>query len=732
MDLYQLRTVHNPKSVTHDAAPWPWWLAETPATPRWQWFVVCLAASLCTLLMTWPVAFQLSEGVITTPARTINPDLGQNVWNVWHFMNTWQRTDQLWSGLVTAPLQVNLVAQSYGVANLWLSLPSALLAGPIVGANTIILFGFWAGIVAMTVVAYRVCRSMPLAFVIGCLFVLTPAHLKNIEWAADENAAVHWLVLVHLGTIWWLRRPTAWRSSALACILVVVSLSSGYSGLFGVIYMALLVAVTLWAHADRQWRTAALAWAAVVAVLWAGVMALLTSELTNPLHVVGITWDAPQDVIVGGAGLRDWVMRQTIWLHVVSLADLVTPLASHPLWGAIPAVAAVRHPSEMGGYLGIFCLALFIWTLRTQPTSRHIGIVTGVLVLLACGLDIKLWYDQPFPALPGLFWVLDLVGVFRNASRPGLFLLYAWIPLLLVVTYGLARIERRWLQLALCAAMVIDFAPPQWVVVPMRTSAAAALIPRDGPAGAVLTLPIKKNAQQPLNDQLCHQRPIVAGYLARTPAYPVAWPAFIVRADPKRRLLPQDGLTAMQNMGIRYVIAQNQPIRAALAAMSGSGVLQVAERGTATVYAVPDGTKPVLTAGAGWWDEESAAGRVWRWTTSTAELVVLSSQPRHIQLVLHASSTAATVTDWELDGRHIGTVAIAAQPSLSARILRFTVPAGRSVVRIHAPAKPDVHGRAVAIAFTQLYVRSAQPVRDARVASGVHISTQPSCVTASQ
>jgi hypothetical protein len=61
-----------------------------------------------------------------------------------------------------------MATQSYGLTNLVVSLPIALLFGSVVAANTIVLLGFWAGIVLMTVLAYRVCRSLPLAFVIGC------------------------------------------------------------------------------------------------------------------------------------------------------------------------------------------------------------------------------------------------------------------------------------------------------------------------------------------------------------------------------------------------------------------------------------------------------------------------------------------------------------------------------------------------------------------------------------
>lgn len=727
MDLVRRRI--SPGQQTAPSAPvaWPWWLADAPIVPWWHWLLVCIAAGMSTLLMTWPVALHLADGVMTTPERTVNPDLGQNVWNVWHFMHSFLHSDQLWSGFIAAPLQVNLVSQSYGITNLWLSLPIALQYGPVAGANSIVLTGFWAGTVMMTLVAYRVTRSLPLAFVLGCVAVLTPAHLKNVEWAADENAAIHWLAVVHLVGVWLLRRPNVYRSVAMVLVLVLVSLSSGYSGLFGVVYLGLLVAVSLWVHADAGWRLRVLSWFVGAVVVWGGLMALLTSDALNPLGLAGMTWDAPQNVVSGTAGLRDWVMRQTVWLHVVSVADLLTPIAYHPLWSAIPGIASRRYPSEMGGYLGLVCLGIVVWTLRRHRVVRPLAWTVLVLVVLACGLEIKLWYDQPFPALPGLFWGLDLAGVFRNASRPGLFLLYAWIPLLLIVGYGLARIERRWVQVLACIALVVDFAPPQWVVVPMQAAPLAERIPVDGPTGAVLTLPIGKNDAQPLLDQLCHLRPIVAGYLARTPTYPIPYAALTVVPDPARLVFPHDGITAMQNMGIRYVLTRDASSTATVAAMQSAGITVLAQSGGEGLAQVPDGTLPLMLPGDGWWAEEIAGERRWRWTKDHAEIVFFSAQTRRVQIVLEASSLAATTTALSLDNRHIGTLEIAMQPAQTERVLQFIIPAGRSVLRLKTATVTDPLGRDVAVAFTRLAVRSAQHVGLPPVAPALAIPTQRLC-----
>jgi hypothetical protein len=711
-----------------DNRDWPWWLDVPRTLSGRQWLMVCLGALVCTVLMTWPIASQLGAGVMTTPERTLNPDLGQNVWNVWHFVNTWQHGDLLWSRLVSAPLAVNMVTQSYGLTNLVVSLPLALVFGPVVAANMIVLLGFWAGIVLMTMLAYRVADSLPLAFVVGCLFVLTPAHLKNVEWAADENAALHWIMLVHLVGVWWLRRPDVRRSAGLIGTMVVVSLSSGYFGLFGMVYLALIVGISLWARSLRDWRWVVTRWYIVVGVIWAGMMAVLSSDVLNPLHQAGIRWDAIQTNLGGGSGLRDWVMRQTIWLHVVSIADLVTPLAYHPLWSAVSIVATRKYPSEMGGYLGLVCLGVLTWTLYTQPRTRIVGLCVGVLVVLSCGLDIKLWYDQSFPAVPGLFWGLDVVGVFRNASRPGLFLLYAWIPLLLVLSYGLRYITQPWLVAVLCVAMIVDFLPPQWVVAPMRATTLATQIPHDGPQGAVLSLPVAKNDEQPLIDQMCHLRPIVTGYLARTPTYPLGWDALTTPVDPTRFLLPYDGVTALQNLGIRYILTRDPATMAAVAALASVGVQQLATTRDERLFVVPDGTLPVLMAGRGWWDEESSEGRRWRWTTNDAELVLFSAQPRRIELVVQASALAESMSEWQLNGRRVASLVIAAQPAQTERVLIVTIPAGRSVLRIQAPTMADVHRRAVGLAFTRLYVRGAQPLAMLPVIPPVPYPTTAYCV----
>jgi hypothetical protein len=708
---------------------WPWWVVSGPQYQGWQWVLVCLAALCCTIAMTWPVALSLGDGVMTTPERTVNPDLGQNVWNVWHIAATWRDGDLLWSRLVAAPLAINMATQSYGLTNLVLTLPIALIAGPIVAANSIILLGFWAGIVLMTVLAVRVTRSLPLAFVLACVFVLSPAHLKNIEWAADENAALQWIVLVHLAAVWWLRQPNLQRSSVLALVMLVVSLASGYFGLYGVMYVGLLTVVTLWAVPMRRWRIAVVSHGSAVVVLWAALMAVVSSELTNPLVRAGVHWDAAQVSIGGTDGLRDWVMRQTIWLHVVSVADLITPLRNHPLWGNVPLIAQVQHPSEMGGYLGLVCLGLLVWTSLRHRAVRLLLGVAAVCVVLAGGLELKLWYDQPFAAIPGLFWVLDVVGVFRNASRPGLFLLYAWIPLVLVLAYGVSRITRRWVVVVVCVGMLVDFAPPKWVVVPMLARPIASVVPTDGLDGAVLTLPIQKNDQQPLLDQLCHQRPIASGYLARTPGYPVPWEALTVPRDSTRILLPHDGVTSLHNMGIRYVVGASAGARASLDALAPDGVVQLSVKQDAALYEVPDRAVPVLSAGTGWWDEESDTGRVWRWSTGDASLVFLSAIPRRIQLVIEASSVAGVDSQWELDGRSVGTVAIAAQPGQTLRVLSLAIPAGRSILRMQAPTVTDAYGRSVAVAFTQLYVRSAQPVFGTVIPQLPFPRVRPLCAT---
>jgi hypothetical protein len=48
---------------------WPWWLESAPVISRQDWVIVCVGALLSTLLMTWPVAWQIGDGVMTTPAR---------------------------------------------------------------------------------------------------------------------------------------------------------------------------------------------------------------------------------------------------------------------------------------------------------------------------------------------------------------------------------------------------------------------------------------------------------------------------------------------------------------------------------------------------------------------------------------------------------------------------------------------------------------------------------------
>jgi hypothetical protein len=435
-------------------------------------------------------------------------------------------------------------------------------------------------------------------------------------------------------------------------------------------------------------------------------MFLLTGDFFDPQRRAGVVWNPPV-LEYGSAGLRDWQMRQTIWLHVVSMADLVTPLAEHPLWGLVPFVAQRPYPSEMGGYLGVVVLALISWHGWHRSAVRPLLGVALVCTLLAGGLELKLWYDQGFASIPGPLWLLDTVGVFRNATRPGLFLLYAWIPLALVVADALDALPVRWVQLVVVVCALVDFAPPHWVTAPVATGPAARLVSADG--GSVLTLPVKKNDQQPLIDQLCHRLPIVAGYLARTPAYPVTLdPRLVPAARSSTAVLPVDGYTMLQNIDVQTIIASDRATADALVAHGAGQLESVGTTAGASVYRLARGRLPVAMAGAGWWEPEGASPREWRWTTDRAEIVFVSVQPRRVSLQFSASRLTAGSLELALDDATIGSVAVPAQPAAIDRVVWLTIPAGRSVLTLTTATDVDPHGRAVGVAFTMLRVLQAE------------------------
>jgi hypothetical protein len=427
---------------------------------------------------------------------------------------------------------------------------------------------------------------------------------------------------------------------------------------------------------------------------------------------IGQRATSEQTLVGTSVALDDWYMRQTDPMHVLSLADIITPPSEHVWWWALGVAEQYPHPG-VGGYLGVGVVLLVLMGCWSERRIRVLAAVTGVLLWLACGPAVRLWEGQTGGTLPGLYALLNSVSVYKNATRPGMFLYYAWIPLTFVLAAALQRVQIRSPRLAvvLVVLLVIDFWPPVWGLVRHAPSLAVSLIPKDEPAGAVLEVPARMDEGQVLLDQMCHGRPLAAGYLARVPDFYVT-PMHGVVAPPKETIdvIPSHPLREMGNIGVRYLIVHHDAPNFVLANLIAWEVPLLAKVERERIFRVPVPTEASLVAAKNWWDSEDNGTQRWRWSQAESRLIILSERPKIVRIAMTMSSIAPVTAQWRLNGSDVFAQDVPAQPQMTSRVVSLPIVAGVNYLDVRSATTTDVHGRAVGIAFTRLEIVGSSEV----------------------
>lgn len=687
-----------------DNDAWPWWLPLLVWPSRATLVLVSCAYAVLTVVWTWPMLSAFSHGVIAPTWGVNQQDISLNVWNAWHFVNTWQTGDWLLTQAVFYPQQINLLRQAYGLTQLVLVAPITAIWGPIAGVNSILAWGYWGGALGMFLVVYAITKRVPLAFVVGWIFAITPAHQTYVAWSAAENASIQWVVLLHISVMWWLRQPTWWRSGVVWLVLLINTLASRYFGLFGIVYAGVFVGYALWVRGMPAWRHQVLMRASIVCVVWVSAIAVLLIP-----NWVAYPYKAATHIAIdrddASFANDDWYERQSNPRLSVSLLDLVMPTPDQRWWAWLFPNLRVDG-TQMGGYLGISVLLLVGWAGWREPAVRPLLGVAGLLLLCAAGLYVRLVPDAQAPALPGIFWLFDAVSLFRNATRPGLFVLWAWIPILLVIAYAGSRSQHPMFILAACLVVWLDFAPWAWVISPQQATASATVMRDDATNGSVLTLPFGKNDARPLLDQICHGRPIAAGYLARVPPFVTSMRQIMVPARSATDVIPVVPVDELASLGVRFVVLKDTAAPYVRAALQDGGATRVWQDTDAEVWQIPAATRPALVPGAGWGEPEqgvTAQGEstTWRWSSAQSEVLIISQQDGVVRMALGVSGVKAARMQVTVNGAWSFALDVPAQPVFNERVVVLPVQAGLNQI-VFAMTPTHDNGRDIGAAFTRL------------------------------
>jgi hypothetical protein len=234
----------------------------------------------------------------------------------------------------------------------------------------------------------------------------------------------------------------------------------------------------------------------------------------------------------------------------------------------------------------------------------------------------------------------------------------------------------------------------------------------------VLALPPRNNDSQYLLDQLCHGRPLLGGYLARLPDYPLVrgssalqglWYTEALGPD----IVQLDTADELAALGVRYVILDRTQLpRGAQVRLHDSLTSneRIYESNALIVYAVTPREAAVVTLGDGWHAAESDDPRTWRWMGERAEIRTIARQstPAAFSLRATAFGQDRPLEIWQ-GSSLLGQWTIPAAPYDQVLQLDLLLPSGVQTFQLRSSTANHSTGRALSLSISdvRLAARSA-------------------------
>lgn len=675
--------------------------------------VALVIYTLLGILLTWPLAINLTTGVIGAVSGV---DAYQNAWNLWWTAQALTSLrNPFYSPLLFYPDGVDLFWQTLGFSQGVLALPVTLTLGPVAAVNWIVLTSFTVGGYATFLLAQRVTDNAAAALTGGATFICSPYHMEKIIDGNLEVAAIHWLPCYAYAFLLLLNSPSWRRALSAGALLIWVSLGSWYYGLFAVLYTA--CATGIWAygticasHGDQQWRCG------IRQVAW-GIAPLLIWALALAPALYGLTTGGDEPI---------WDMRQVQRERAADLVDVFLTNPVHPWWWWGLAVRAWRnqiYPNAVIWNVALGWVALGLGLLGAVTAWRVTWRWT--LLALAClilALGPKLRIAGWTTGLPLPYALLQNVPGIRSGQRPNHMVVMVSLSLAVLAAYGVVAAQRAlqqrgasistWIipvSLIALIAGLDGYAGPH-TIVERRIHPFYATLP--SPNGALMPLPlyININRSENLTAQMGHGWPIIGGYVARPPEYSFARYTPGVReiqfGEVERRDVvmpgwPESARRALAAYRIRYITMDLQShkdeyfarVRPLLSELGIESPVFADE--TLEVYAVPDSWQvtPVAYLGDGWQplEREGTTSIRWRWMGERAEIRLFNpfakTVPLHLTFWMEAYSEARPLK-YTLDDVVLGKFAIPSGRA-PARAIHMLLPPGKHVLTLESPATPD-------------------------------------------
>ncbi len=475
-------------------------------TRRREAALVVMLAVVTTVVLTYPLAFQLGSG-----GRVDAEDGLFSIWNIaWVARTVVADPTRLFDANIYYPHRNTLAfSEANLVAGLMAAPPYWLTRNPYTAHNTVVLLSFMLALAGAYLLVRHLTGSRPAAAVAGVLFGFCPfvfARSAHIQLLMTAGLPFSMLVFHRL-----VERPGIGRGIVLGLVLAVTALACGYYGLFAGLMVG--VGILFYALRDRLWTSRAFWIGIAVAVVGGGVVTGLSFV---PYLDVGETHGSV------GRTLDDALMYSADWR-----AYLASPARSHRwLLERIEVWPEVLFP----GFLTLGLAGLGLATIRrpVPAEARHTVAPPGPrrervsVVALYALLGLLAWWASLGPA-GGLYTVLFEVvpgfGMLRAPARLGIVVALALAVLAGVGVSWLARGRRApWIAAGLVLVAMIELAAVPYPHFDAPRFPAAHRMLARLPSGPVAEFPY-------FNDRMdfprhayymvgstAHWRPLVNGY----------------------------------------------------------------------------------------------------------------------------------------------------------------------------------------------------------------------------
>lgn len=488
-------------------------------------FVIFTALSL---IATFPLILRFDAAAIG------GGDTSQNAWNLWWVQQGLAQGNffPYHTQAIYHPLGVSLAYHPLGVFNGWISflLQRGLGLNLAAAYNTIVLLSCAGTGLATYLLVVSLTQNRMAALVAGVIFTFAPIRMSRLFFGNLEMISTQFIPLM---TLFFIDMVADGRSRAALWAALFFALTAWCSLYLaygaGLLIVLLLVATIVAARGDlRAWVgsrfKALLLFAVLSLILVLPVVLPLARDYADFRSQADQTAAATSNSAdLLGFFVPDWTTQP--------LALRLSPGVAEWVRGVYAGFFG--NSAEKTVFLGYALMAVIVAALiGARPRTVWPWLDIAVVFLLLCLGPVLHVAGRPILAHLPYEWLssIPLISFGRAPSRFALFLM---LSLAVVVGYGLAALERkdrrfRWLTLAAGLLIFVEF-----LIVPVRMDARFAQIPPfyadlaamdDDAALAVLDVPVDLvGAQGPAGEymlyQTVHQRPIVSGYISRTPAY---------------------------------------------------------------------------------------------------------------------------------------------------------------------------------------------------------------------